>query len=202
MNVSVAVGLGKIMYTLEWLIERTRFYQGLGFFQAYTHLSDDELADRMIALCQGATGNLDSSRLFIEGEDWLILKLDTKRVLSAATDILYGEEPPEYTFEVFVETLQRLSSISRGAFVPQNIREASPETIEFTLNGRSFSFIPEGPPDDPLILTSQLNPMIADTGYQFKQWDLSPDVFILAMTTEEVERLGWRFRPDRWMFNQ
>jgi hypothetical protein len=39
--------------------------------------------------------------------------------------------------------------------------------------------------------------MIADTGYQFKQWDLSPDIFIFAMTADEVNRLGRKFLPDR-----
>jgi hypothetical protein len=188
------------MYTRDWLIERTRFYQSLAFFQNYTHLSDDELADEIIRLGREKTGELDDSRLFTEGFDWLLLALDTERVLVAATDVLYAEEPPEYSFEVFVETLQNLSSISRGAFLPKNIREINSESIQLTVNGQSFFLTPEGPPDDPLILASQLNPMITDTGYQFKQWDLSPDVFVLAMTTEEVEQLGWKFLPDRWMY--
>lgn len=189
------------MYTHEWLISRTRFYQNFGFFENYTDLSDEELADQIIRLRRAETGG-EIAQLFNEGYEWLLLGLDTKRVLSAATDILYAEEPPEYDFEAFVETIQQLSSISRGAFIPQNIREESSGTIEFTLNGQSLSFVPEGLPDDPLILASQINPMIAETGYQFKQWDLSPDVLVFAMTTEEVDRLGWRFLPDRWMFDR
>ncbi|MBW4419379.1 MAG: hypothetical protein KME13_09135 [Myxacorys californica WJT36-NPBG1] len=189
------------MYTREWLVTRTRFYQSFGFFADYADLSDEELADQIIRLRQVETER-EIAKLFHEGHDWLLLKLDAKRVLSTATDILYAEEPPDYNFDTFVETIQQLGSISRGAFIPQNIREAEPSVIEFVLNGQSFSFVPEGPPDDPLILVSQINPMIVETGYQFKQWDLSPDVFIFAMTVEEVERLGWRFLPDRWMFNE
>jgi hypothetical protein len=189
------------MYTREWLIQRTRFYQEFGFFEEYLNLSDENLADQMIRLRQAET-NREISKLFNEGWDWLLLMLDKKRVLSAATDILYAEEPPSYNFESLLETIQSLSGISRGAFSPESIQEVSPGTIEFALNGEQHTLTLEGPPDDPLILIGQINPLISKTGYQFKQQDASPDVLVYAMTEEEVERLRWRFLPDRWMFDR
>ena len=117
------------MYTREWLIGRTRFYQSLVFFEEYNYLLDEELAGEMIRLRQVELEEEKIEKLFIEGHDWLLLILDKKRVLSAATDILYSEEPPEYDFECLVETIEKLSAISRGVFFPQNVQEVNIETI-------------------------------------------------------------------------
>ena len=190
------------MYTRQWLIDTTRFYQNFAFFEEYKYLLDEELADEMIRLCQVEQGEEKIENLFEEGYDWLLLILDKKRVLSAATNILYSEEPPEYDLDCLIETIEKLSVISRGAFYPENIQEVNTETIEFVLNGEKRTLTPEGPPDDPLILASQINPMILTTGYQFKQEALFPDVHVYAMTTEEIENIGWKFLPERWMFNQ
>lgn len=73
-------------YTREWLISRLRFYQGFSFFEEYSGLSDEDLADQIICIRQEET-NESASQLFNEGYDWLILDLDKKRVLSAAADI-------------------------------------------------------------------------------------------------------------------
>jgi hypothetical protein len=200
------------MYARDWLISRTRFYRSLNFFERYRDLSDEELADRMIWLRQAQTGR-EISTLFHEGYDYFILDLDTDRVLSVATDGLYGSEPPQYNFECFLGTIQSLSKISRGAFIPHDIKEVCsgrieiilkdryteegwPDhyymkklhsgTIEFVLNDKKYSLTPKGSPDDPLILANQINPIIIETGYQFTV-DSSgyPDVLIFAMTTEE-----------------
>ncbi len=207
------------MYTRDWLINRTRFYQSLNFFEKYRNLSDEELADRMIWLAQSRTGR-EISTLFWEGSDFFILCLDTDRVLQVATDWLYGSgtRHPQYNFECFLETIQSLSKISRGAFVPQDIKEVCsgrmevilkdryteaglPDhyyiqkfysgTIKFVLNDENYSLTPEGSPDDPLILANQINPIILDTDYQFTMDGSGcPDVLIFAMTTEENEQ--WR----------
>ncbi|MEA5549704.1 hypothetical protein VB713_01700 [Anabaena cylindrica UHCC 0172] len=188
------------MYTREWLIAKTRFYQDFGFFEEYIGLSDDELADEIIRLRQAET-RTDISKLFIPGWDVLLVPLDKKRVLRAAADILYAEYPNPYNFDSLVETIQKLSAISRGAFLPQNIQEVSPGTISFILNGDQYSLIPDGAPNDPLILASQINPMILKTGYQFKQHNASPDIFLYVMTSEEVKRLGWKFLADGCFMN-
>ncbi len=190
------------MYTREWLIGRTRFYQNFGFFEEYNYLLDEELADEIIRLRQVEREEAKIEKLFIEGYDWLLLILDKKRVLSAATDILYAEEPPEYDFDCLLQTIDKLSAISRGAFSPENIQEVNTETIEFVLNGERRTLTLEGPPDDPLILASQINPMILTTGFQFKQQALFPDVHVYAMTAEEIENIGWKFLPERWMFDR
>jgi hypothetical protein len=203
------------MYTRDWLISRTRFYQNLNFFEKYRDLSDEELADRMIWLGQARTGD-EISTLFYEGCDFFILCLDTDRVLRVATDWLYGSQPPQYNFESLLGTIQSLSKISRGAFNPQDIKEVcsgrtkmilqeqytleglpynyytkelSSGTIEFVLNDEKYSLTPEGSPDDPLILINQINPIILKTGYQFTgDGSGCPDVLIFAMTTGEIEQ--------------
>ena len=53
-----------LMYTKEWLISRTRFYQNLNFFEEYRNLSDDVLADRMIWLGQERRGVGISNLIF------------------------------------------------------------------------------------------------------------------------------------------
>ena len=100
-----------------------------------------------------------------------------------------------------METIEKLSAISRGTFYPQNIQEVNTETIEFILNGEKRTLTLEGPPDDPLILANQINPMILTNGYQFKLQALFPDVFIYAMTAEEIKNIGWQFLPEQWTFN-
>lgn len=192
------------MYTREWLVQSTRYYQQLHFFEEYSHLSDDQLADQLILLGQQETGERETSRLFYNGYDWLLIELDKKRVLSAETDILYAEEPPEYDFEGYIETLQELAAISRGIFLPQVITKASIGSIEFILNNKRYTLVPDGPPDEPLILAGQINLIILDTGYQFEQWNLYPTVFLVMLNLEEKRRLaeekGWKFLSDRWMF--
>jgi hypothetical protein len=210
------------MYTRDWLINRTRFYQSLNFFAKYRDLSDEELADRMIWLAQARTGG-EISTLFWEGHDFFILCLDANRVLGVATDGLYGSQPSQYNFECFLGTIQRLSKISRGAFVPQDIKEVCsgrmevilkdryteeglPDhyyiqkfysgTIEFVLNDENYSLTPEGSPDDPLILIKQINPIILKTGYQYTvDGSGGPDVLIFAMTAEENEQWKLRLAP-------
>ena len=170
---------------------------------------------RMIWLGQARTGG-EISTLFYEGYDFSLLCLDTNRVLSVATDGLYGSLPSQYNFEWFLGTIQSLSKISRGAFVPQNIKEVCsgrveviledryteegfPDhyniqkfhsgTIEFVLNDENYSLTPEGAPEDPLILARQINPIILKAGYQFTvDGSGGPDVLIFAMTTGEYEQ--------------
>jgi hypothetical protein len=203
------------MYTRDWLINRTRFYQSLNFFEKYRDLSDEELVVRMIWLAQARTGG-EIPTLFWEDYDFFILCLDPDRVLQVDTDYLYGSQPPQYNFECFLRTIQSLSKISRGAFVPQEIKEVCsgrmevilkdryteeglPDhyyiqkfysgTIEFVLNDENYSITPEGSPDDPLILIKQINPIILKTGYQFTgDGSGCPTVLIFVMTTEENEQ--------------
>lgn len=210
------------MYTRDWLINRTRFYQSLNFFEKYRDLSDEELADRMIWLAQARTGG-EIATLFWEDYDFFILCLDTDRVLQVATDWLYGSQPPQYNFDCFLGTIQRLSKISRGAFVPQDIKEVCsgrmevilkdryteeglPDhyyiqkfysgTIEFVINDENYSITPKGSPDNPLILIEQINPIILKTGDQFTvDGSGCPDVLIFAMTTEENEQWKLRLAP-------
>ena len=213
------------MWTEDWLIKTTRYYQRLGFFKDYIAFTDEQLTQKIIRLGiekrylnfgdEESDININDKsfleknnqyikeNLFNE-EDYYIVDLDKKRVLSAATDILYAEEPPDYSFSEFVETLQRLIQISRGMFIPENIIDRNGVSIQFTLNNTTHQLSPEGAPDDPLILAGQINSIIEHTGYRFEQWDLRPDILLVVLKPEEkikleVER-DWNFLNDRWMF--
>ena len=102
------------MYKRKWLVDSVRYYRQFHFFEEYIHLSEDELAAQLL-LQKQEDGNpieylFNIEYRFNNGCDWQIIGLDERRVLKTATDILYGDEPPEYTFEVMVGTLPNLSA--------------------------------------------------------------------------------------------
>ena len=110
--------------------------------------------------------------------------------LPISSGFLYGEPPPDYSFEIVLDTLGQLSRISRGQFIPQNIVEIDKNLIQFDLNGKSCCLVTAGPPDDPWILAGQLNPIIADTGYQFESCsDDYPDEFIILLSEKEKKKI-------------
>ena len=115
---------------------------------------------------------------------WLLPRLDIWY------DMLDGEESPDYSFEILLDTLVNLSRISRGKFIFQNIVEIEKNLIQFNLNQKTCSLAIKGPPDDPWILAGQINPMIADTGYQFESCsDGYPDEFIVFLSEDEKQKI-------------
>ncbi|OJJ22261.1 hypothetical protein BI308_19785 [Roseofilum reptotaenium AO1-A] len=115
---------------------------------------------------------------------WLLPRLDIWY------DMLDGEEPPDYSFEILLDTLVNLSRISRGKFIFQNIVEIEKNLIQFNLNQKTCSLAIKGPPDDPWILAGQINPMIADTGYQFESCsDGYPDEFMVFLSEDEKQKI-------------
>ena len=224
------------MYTVEWLLETTRYFGDLGFFEAYSKLPDEELIeiiiflrrisperryyysslapDRLLSLDEfNYQAPIDPSKehkLFDEEKDYQIVELDTKRVICGYTDHLYGDDSPPYKFEDFVKLLEKLSNISRGNFIPNEIVESGKEEISFKLKYCNFvpvhcSFVPNGPPDDPFILASDINPTLLGTGYQFEHLDCGNPILLMLLSEDEKHKLiqdkGWKFLPDYWMFD-
>ena len=106
-------------------------------------------------------------------------------------DVLYGTAPPEYHFNILLEVLGDLSKISRGQFIPQNIVEMEKESIQFNLNNRVCSIFLSPFPCDLFILAGQINPMIAETGYQFEAYyyEATTDFFICLLSESEKKFL-------------
>jgi hypothetical protein len=184
------------MSVRNWLVQTARYYRQNSFFGQYNALSDEELADKLEALCREEaeyTGGTFNGR-----GDWEILRYDRQRILEVSLDALYGDDLGAYSFENAVRTLQKWANISRGTFQPVNIRDIDKHLVEFTLDGSQHTVDPW---EDPYELSPQINPLIAQTGYQFEIWDLSPDCLVAVLTSEEKQRFqsgrDWNFRRRR-----
>jgi len=151
-------------------------------------------------------------KLFGEEKDYQIVELDSKRVICADyyMESFFGDDWPPYKFEDFVKLLEKLSNISRGNFIPNEIVESGKEQISFKLKYCNFvpvhcSFVPNGPPDDPFILAGDINPTLLGTGYQFEQLDCGEPILLMLLSEDEKRKLiqdrKWKFLPDYWMFD-
>ena len=175
--------------TKEWLLNRLKYYREFKFFEKDYHLSDDELTDKIIELGDEYGLQYTQHHAGKNADDWEFLTLDRNRGLWVDTGWLYGSLPPDYSFTIFVQTLQSLARISRNIFLPQNIIDLEGKSIEFELNNQKYNIVPKGACDDELILAEQINPIIRSTGYQFEFWNFMPDIYIIVFTEEEKTRL-------------
>lgn len=179
-----------MVWTKEWLVSRIKYYRKLDFFKLYHHLSDDEIANKIMELDERDCRYQYTQHYVEKGsDDWQFLTLDRNRVLWVDTGWLYGSLPPDYSFTIFVQTLQSLACISRNVFLPQNIIDIEGKSIEFTLNNQKYNIVPKGACDDKIILAEQINPIIKSTGYQFEFWNFLPDIYIVFFTEEEKTQL-------------
>lgn len=141
-------------------------------------------------------------------KDLLLLAYDKSRIWweDGEGDICPGDE-------TYARTVQEWSCISRGVFQPTAIREVwyNPDgwsvgepdcqvTIHFHLDGqerilepgRGYGWIDFG-------LLNGINPLIADTGFAYEEWDAGVDqcICLVVLTIEEKRRLiaerGWEF---------
>ncbi|MDB9516484.1 hypothetical protein PN466_05885 [Roseofilum reptotaenium CS-1145] len=149
-------------------------------------------------LCLSMDDGRQPKRLFLEASYGEMIRLDSTRVIGTSLEFLYGLEPPDYSFEILLETLADLSRISRGKFRPQNIVEIDKEIIQFNLNSKICSLVIEDAPDNPLTLAGQINPIIAETGYQFESYsNCRSNLLILLISEQEKQKIipinGWEF---------
>jgi Pentapeptide repeats (8 copies) len=176
----------------EWVIQTVSYYRTLHFFEQYSTLSDEELANTLKKLCLKEAyitgGNFEGRG------DREVIRYDRQRILEVSLDALYGDDPGAYNFEYAAETLRSWSNISRGTFQSVDIQDAGKHLVKFTLNGMQHSV---NPWEDPNELAPQINPLIAATGYQFEVWDLYPDCLVTVLTAQKKQQLrsekNWSF---------
>ncbi len=85
---------------------------------------------------------------------------------------------------------------SRGAFQPVDIRDVDEHLVEFAFNGTLHTLEPWKYPGK---LAPQINPLIAQTGYQFEGWNQYPGCIVVALSSEEKQRLQ---AERNWFFYQ
>lgn len=193
----------------------------LGFFAG-----NDQLGDRALAreIHLSIKHQLDQVELLDPLLDrpanwWAVARTSDETQLSTQfeRDLLVAAEDLERVWwepleqigphnEGYVRALRRWSEISRGAFMPRNIRESwgdewEPVLVSFELDGKAelFTHITGyNHQIDTEALRDFLNPLIAASGVQFEIVDLHhiPNI-IVALRPEERRRLeserGWRF---------
>ncbi|MDJ1184743.1 hypothetical protein [Roseofilum casamattae] len=104
----------------------------------------------------------------------------------------------EYRFDTLLESLGKLSKISRGKFIPENIVEVENNCIQFDLEGKTHCLALNDLPYEPSILAIQINPIISEIGYQFEllsgrdikcRYD-GYEVYVTLLSEEEREKLA------------
>ena len=215
---------------LNNLADSVKYFRALGFFSEGADLSDADLAKRIVGEKQEAslsiilptaaknvvredTGDPEFDALIWRSirprpdyPDWKLVSRDKSRVWWEDGE---GDITPDD--EVYVRTLTAWSRISRGSFLPTNVREvwnkpkAWPECkvrLEFLLNGRkkvlepwdSFGWI-----DYSLI--ESINKLIARTGFAYYSFDTQDQMTGLVVLTPDekhrlVEERDWKFTDD------
>jgi hypothetical protein len=115
------------------LVQAVGFYRGLGFFSEYADLPCDKLVSKLNAKYREKT-NEPLDRRDSDADLWL-LELDGCRVWGE--DLKCGVMVEE---DIYAGLVRRLGQISRGAFVPQDIKEVwesekGPIRVEFRTSG-------------------------------------------------------------------
>lgn len=176
-----------------------KYLRHIGFFDTFKSLSDEELKNACEQLFRDEWGE-DGFYMPSKYTDLsLLLLLDKDRVWWRDTeaDVCSGNS-------VYVETLQEWSVISRGTFMPENIREEwadedGPVKLTFTLQGKPREIAPRFLNDyiDVGIL-SQINKFLVDSGIRFELYKpFDQTAFVVALTPHEKTTLererGWQF---------
>ena len=211
----------------QWLLDSVRYFRAMEFFSQDAGLSDDALVERIVAEEQFAfwelpeveslwehtssSGDAELDEYFErlarprrDQRDFCLTLRDTQRIWfeDGEDDIRPGDNR-------YIRTLQEWSDISRGAFLPTGIREVwhQPErwpdcqvVIHFFLNGQECILEPwSGYGWLDFGLLNGINPLIADSGYSYAEWDTGVDqrTCLVVLTGTEKHRLtaerGWEF---------
>jgi hypothetical protein len=213
----------------DWGLATIQYYRSLSFFEHYLDLSNDQILGivefltwmkesswiSIEALGNTSDGELEELKesfqddqelveeLFSSQQDWVILRFDQQRVLELSFDFIYGESyPDDDEPETLIKVLQKLSRISRGMFVPENLSINSLGLPVFKLNGVQCQIELNQSLQlqniDPWGIAQVVNPLLGQTSYQFELWDLSPDGLLVLLKTEEKTRLrkerNWNFK--------
>ncbi len=200
-----------------WLIDGIKYYLTLGLFTKYSHLFDGKLTEEIEIIKADFREEFPTEKDFnsvylefadpmfeptMEHLDPYLLRWDTSRTWSETEVDSVGRNNQDY-----VRAFERWSKISRGAFLPQDLKEtwetdSESVLIEFTVNGTRHRIEPEYFEEYiDLEILVEINRLIAETGYQFEVCELSPDTkLVIVLTLAEKERIERerRFEFDRW----
>lgn len=214
--------------TGNWLLDAVRFFRNMGFFGEHQHLSDEELANHLDAICQeNAEHSLNEYAAKIavqveadakraaagEKEDWdfdmppamadvVLAFFDKSRIWwdDGETDIW-----PEG--KIYIKAIHEWSHISRGAFLPQDVKEVweskdGPTWIELMLNGGRHRLTPQqhfGWLDFGVL--GQVNELIRESGFQFYVVDKEFDqkTCLIVLTEDEKVKLE---QERKWGFEE
>lgn len=184
----------------RWYIVTARYFRAMGFFLKYSGLSDEELASRIMDdVCRQWD---EPCPLGAEKDpqlaDMYLLATDTGRTWQGDLEFVYPGE------SAYVQFLNRLAAISRGAFRPLDVvekwsGERGPVSVEFAVDGRRYKFIHRGGDMLDVSIIRTVNGAIKDRGIRFEACDnMGMPSFIVGLTQEEREKLaarGWKFWP-------
>ncbi len=181
----------------NWLVETIEYFRSLNFFERYKQLSTTELAALLNGRFEQEWGKEpDPSR---KTSELLLLAYDEDRVWWNDTEAdVCGENT------VYTQTLQEWGRISRGAFLPDEVKEhweteQGPIEISCALNGRPVQLYPDYREDYiDLNLLLQINKLIEKTNMRFELYEpFDQTGFVVVLTDQEKKMLqkkrGWRF---------
>lgn len=104
---------------LDWLVEHVKYFRNMGFYKRFKHLSDKELA---VTLRNSAKTRYEDEGFPFDREtgllDPFVLNIDDENLWweGGEMDIGRGDN-------VYVNTIQGWSRISRGYLVPEDLTE-------------------------------------------------------------------------------
>ncbi len=202
-----------------WLLKQIPYYQTLGFFPQYSHLSKNQLAAKIETIKAEFDQHFENPKekreLYLElsylddsqySEDRVMEKVDSLLTLYLwrwDTSRTWSEWEVEETNEKnreYAKAFHRWSAISRGAFLPTEVTEfwdwetdSSPVWIKFILNGIEHIIEPEYYEQRmDLDVLKTINQLIATTGYQFELYQnegVSENKLAIVLTTQEKQKL-------------
>jgi hypothetical protein len=174
-----------------------RYFRAFGFFEDYGGQSEEQLTSELGALFATQFGDeFDATNPF---SDLLLLSLDRKRTWwdDTEADVCAANQ-------VYKQTLEEWSLISRGAFLIKNVQEIwngeqGPVQVTFEYQRRSIRLEPVYMDDwMDLRIVSSINWLIRDSGMQFEMPSTGDQTaLVLPLTPIEKERFrserGWQF---------
>ncbi|WNR45166.1 stalk domain-containing protein [Paenibacillus roseipurpureus] len=177
---------------VDRMLEAARYYRNFGFFEKDRALSSQDFDNKFLAQYNKLTtwNPFDSSKYYDPYAELYLLEQDLDHVWFEDLELVVARGK-----NVYVDTLQAWSWISRGAFRPTAITETwesdkGPVTITFNLNGQKKVIHPQYYGDylDVNIL-KEINEMIKGTGYQFVAVQVDQEIFISVLKAEEKLKL-------------
>lgn len=182
----------------QWLADSLEFFSNLGFFANQSISDGSKLFEDLASKWSEINPDEDP-----EFSDLQFLKYDKERVWPVD-----GEFGVAMGANRYIDFMEGIAAISRGAFQPLDITEEwgtdeGPIKVTFTLDGELRELHPAFGFDwlDGAII-DKINHMIARSGMQIEMYDGSSQVgYLMLLTGEEkrklIEHRNWRFFESR-----